>query len=171
MLAINKLKHLGQHFRSSHPGDASNADISSSSSEPAPPTTTPATTTATTTTIAASLSVSETAISSSVATLTPSSPSSHAVETSASYNSSSSSGSGSGSDDSHNLAANNVAEDYPSPEGMPPSESTICAPRSNVRPFPSEENEDEGEDRVHKRVKADHPSEIKDTPILSCCLF
>ena len=169
MLAINKLKHLGQHFRSSHPGDASNADISSSSSEPAPPTTTPATTTATTTTIAASLSVSETAISSSVATLTPSSPSSRAVETSASYNSSSSSGSG--SDDSHNLAAINVAEDYPSPEGMPPSESTICAPHSNVRPFPSEEDEDEAEDGVHKRVKADHPSEIKDTPILSCCIF
>ena len=71
----------------------------------------------------------------------------------------------------HNLAAINVAEDYPSPEGMPPSESTICAPHSNVRPFPSEEDEDEGEDRVHKRVKADHPSEIKDTPILSCCLF
>jgi hypothetical protein len=69
------------------------------------------------------------------------------------------------------LAAINVAEDYPSPEGMLPSESTICAPHSNIRPFPSEEDEDEGEDRVHKRVKADHPSEIKNTSILSCCLF
>lgn len=181
MLAINKMKRIGQHFRTTHPGgDASSVAISSPSSEPA----TNTTTVTATSELEVPLSVSATAISSSAVTLNQSSSSSSSSGSGDGSSSSSSSSSGSGSSsgdgsgsssgsssDGQTSTAVEVAESCQAQEVVSSYDSTTSPPHSLVCPFPSEEDQGEDDDRVHKRLKVEQTAENEDTNNQFCCLF